>query len=51
MRSCLTLSRVEFLLLMREPASVAFTLGLPPVLLALNGGNGNRPDPIWAVTA
>src|SRR5688572_20836334 len=45
MRSFLTLSRVEFLLLMREPAAVAFTLGLPLVLLALNGGDGNRPDP------
>jgi ABC-2 type transport system permease protein len=45
MRSFVTLARVEFLLLMREPAAVAFTLMLPLVLLALNGGDGNRPDP------
>ena len=45
MRPFATLSRVEFALLMREPAAVAFTLGLPLVLLALNGGDGNRPDP------
>jgi ABC-2 type transport system permease protein len=45
MRPFVTLARVEFLLLMREPAAVAFTLGLPLVLLALNGGDGNRPDP------
>jgi ABC-2 type transport system permease protein len=40
MRPFATLARVEFLLLMREPAAVAFTLGLPLVLLALNGGGG-----------
>ena len=45
MRPFATLSRVEFALLMREPVAVAFTLGLPLVLLALNGGDGNRPDP------
>ena len=45
MRPFATLSRVEFALLMREPAAVLFTLGLPVILLMLNGGNGNRPDP------
>jgi ABC-2 type transport system permease protein len=45
MRPFATLSRVEFALLMREPAAVLFTLGLPVVLLMLNGGDGNRPDP------
>jgi ABC-2 type transport system permease protein len=45
MRPFLTLSRVEFLLLMREPAAVGFTLGLPLVLLALNGSAGNQPNP------
>ena len=45
MRPFATLSRVEFALLMREPAAVLFTLGLPVVLLVLNGGDGNRPDP------
>ena len=45
MRPLVTLARVEFLLLLREPAAVGFTLGLPLVLLALNGGDGNRPDP------
>lgn len=45
MRPFATLSRVEFLLLIREPAVVAFTLGLPLMLLALNGGGGNEPDP------
>ena len=45
MRPFATLSRVEFALLMREPAAVLFTLGLPVVLLMLNGGNGNRPEP------
>lgn len=45
MRPFATLSRVEFALLMREPAAVLFTLGLPVVLLVLSGGNGNRPDP------
>jgi ABC-2 type transport system permease protein len=45
MRPFVTLARVEFLLLIREPAAVGFTLLLPLVLLALNGGGGNRPDP------
>lgn len=45
MRPLVTLSRVEFLLLMREPVVVAFTLALPLVLLVLNGSNGNDPDP------
>ena len=45
MRPLATLSRVQFALLMREPAAVLFTLGLPVVLLVLNGGEGNRPDP------
>jgi ABC-2 type transport system permease protein len=44
MRSFVTLARVEFLLLMREPAAVGFTLGLPLVLLALNG-DGSLPVP------
>jgi len=45
MRSFLTLSRVEFLLLMREPAAVGFTLLLPLVLLSLNDNKGNAPIP------
>jgi ABC-2 type transport system permease protein len=45
MRAFITLARVEFLMLMREPAAVGFTLLLPLVLLTLNGGDGNRRDP------
>lgn len=44
MRALLTLTRVEASLLLREPAAVLFTLGLPIVLLALNGGQGNAPQ-------
>jgi ABC-2 type transport system permease protein len=45
MRPFLILSRVEFLLLMREPAAVGFTLLLPLVLLSLNDNDGNAPIP------
>lgn len=44
MRALATLTRVEVSLLLREPAAVLFTLGLPLVLLALNGGQGNSPQ-------
>lgn len=44
MSALATLTRVEASLLLREPAAVAFTLGLPLVLLALNGGQGNAPQ-------
>ena len=40
-----TLTRVEILLLLREPAAVLFTLALPLVLLVLNGAGGNDPNP------
>ena len=40
-----TLTRVETLLLLREPAAVLFTLALPLVLLVLNGSDGNAPNP------
>lgn len=40
-----TLTRVETLLLLREPAAVLFTLALPLVLLLLNSQQGNEPDP------
>jgi len=40
-----TLTRVETLLLLREPAAVLFTLALPLVLLTLNGSGGNEPNP------
>jgi ABC-2 type transport system permease protein len=40
-----TLTRVEASLVLREPAAVLFTLGLPLLLLALNSGQGNAPDP------
>jgi len=40
-----TLTRVETLLLLREPAAVFFTLALPLVLLVLNGSGGNEPNP------
>ena len=40
-----TLTRVETLLLLREPAAVLFTLALPLVLLMLNGSGGNEPNP------
>ena len=40
-----TLTRVETLLLLREPAAVLFTLALPLVLLLLNGTGGNQPNP------
>jgi ABC-2 type transport system permease protein len=43
MRALVTLTRVEFLLLLRVPAAVIFTLAIPLVLLALNGGEGNQP--------
>lgn len=43
MRSFLTLTRVEVSLLLREPAALFFTLVLPLLLLALNGGEGNQP--------
>ena len=45
MRALATLTRVEASLLMREPAAIAFTLLLPMVLLVLNGGAGNEPQP------
>lgn len=44
MRSFLTLARIELALLTREPAAVFFTLGLPLLLLALQGGE-NTPEP------
>lgn len=44
MKALMTLTRVEAALLLREPAAVLFTLGLPLVLLALNSGQGNAPD-------
>ena len=44
MKALLALSRVEAALVLREPAAVLFTLGLPLVLLALNSGQGNAPD-------
>lgn len=40
-----TLTRVETLLLLREPAAVLFTLALPLVLLLLNSSEGNTPNP------
>jgi ABC-2 type transport system permease protein len=40
-----TLTRVETLLLLREPAAVFFTLALPLMLLVLNGSGGNDPNP------
>jgi ABC-2 type transport system permease protein len=40
-----TLTRVETLLLLREPAAVLFTLALPLVLLLLNSSDGNDPNP------
>ena len=40
-----TLTRVETLLLLREPAAVLFTLALPMVLLLLNSSDGNAPNP------
>jgi ABC-2 type transport system permease protein len=40
-----TLTRVETLLLLREPAAVGFTLALPLVLLVLNASDGNTPNP------
>ena len=39
-----TLTRVETLLLLREPAAVGFTLALPLVLLVLNASDGNTPN-------
>ena len=43
-----TLTRVETNLLLREPAAaVLFTLALPLVLLALNGSDGNEPNPTF----
>ncbi|MDQ3576989.1 MAG: ABC transporter permease [Actinomycetota bacterium] len=45
MRPLVTLTRVEFALLLREPAAVLFTLALPLVLLTLNGSGGNTPRP------
>ena len=44
MRALATLTRVEVSLLLREPAAVVFTIGLPLVLLALHGGQGNAPQ-------
>lgn len=44
-----TLTRVETLLLLREPAAVLFTLALPLVLLLLNSSEGNTPTPASAV--
>lgn len=44
MRPFLTLARVEVALFIREPAAVFFTLGLPLLLLALQGGQ-NTPEP------
>lgn len=41
MRAFLTLSRVEVGLLLREPAAILFTLALPLLLLALNGGDNS----------
>jgi ABC-2 type transport system permease protein len=40
-----TLTRVETLLLLREPAAVLFTLALPLVLLLLNGSVANERTP------
>jgi ABC-2 type transport system permease protein len=39
-----TLTRVEASLLLREPAAVFFTIGLPLLLLVLNGADGNAPQ-------
>jgi ABC-2 type transport system permease protein len=39
-----TLTRVEASLLLREPAAVFFTIGLPLLLLFLNGADGNAPQ-------
>lgn len=47
MKALATLTRVEASLLLREPAAVLFTLGLPLILLVLNGGRGNDPDPLF----
>lgn len=44
MTALVVLTRVEVSLLLREPAAVLFTLGLPLVLLALNGAEGNAPQ-------
>lgn len=44
MSALAVLTRVEASLLLREPAAVFFTLGLPLVLLALNGADGNAPQ-------
>jgi ABC-2 type transport system permease protein len=43
-RPFLALARVELSLFAREPAAVFFTLGLPLLLLALQGGD-NSPEP------
>jgi ABC-2 type transport system permease protein len=43
-RALAVLTRVEASLLLREPAAALFTLGLPLILLALNGGQGNAPQ-------
>jgi ABC-2 type transport system permease protein len=47
MKSLATLTRVEAVLLAREPAAVAFTLLLPLILLVLNGSTGNAPNPTF----
>jgi ABC-2 type transport system permease protein len=45
MKALITLTRVEASMLQREPAAILFTLGLPLILLALNGAQGNEPRP------
>ena len=45
MKALVTLTRVEASMLLREPAAILFTLGLPLILLALNGAQGNEPQP------
>jgi ABC-2 type transport system permease protein len=47
MRPFLTMTRVEVSLLLREPAALFFTLGLPLLLLTLNGGAGNAPQEMF----
>lgn len=47
MRPFLTMARVEVALLLREPAALFFTLGLPLLLLTLNGGAGNAPQEMF----
>ena len=47
MSALITLTKVETVLLMREPSAVLFTLLLPLILLVLNGSGGNAPNPTF----